>query len=211
LPAGLIGKETITWLVRLRRARNMRINDDVSFDRDHVFARQSASRIAVVDEPIFAINMAHQNHDVVVTCGYHSRRGRGTGEFSDPIWGQVKIGLDLTEHVAWRFAAAKRVGATGRPAPDDAIAIRIGHNFIGYNGSDGPAVSDPARARLIWTAALIADDNVANFLGLHTGNVPLLCLAFTYTCTWNGKNRDCKNCRLFKHRTSIRSEQLVAG
>ena len=66
-------------------SRPARVHDRVASDGSHVLPGQAATRIAVVDKPVIALDVAHQNHHMVIANGGHSGCGRGPGKFPKPV------------------------------------------------------------------------------------------------------------------------------
>ena len=115
-----------------RTPRPARINDHVALERPDVLAGQTAARVAVMDEPIVAVDRADQHHHMVTTHRRHSRRRRGAREFPEPVCGQIELGADLTEQIQRRFAATEGVRTSGGPAADHgAVCVRYNTGLYG--------------------------------------------------------------------------------
>src|SRR5690348_5783555 len=150
---------TAESLLHTRGPRPVRVDDDVSGDRAHVLARQMIAGIAVVHQPVAAVDVAHEDHDVMVARGGHARRGRSAREFADPGGGEIELAPHLAEYVARGLAAAELVRtAGGTSADDDLVAVGVSRADVGARGA-GVVVSRPRREP-VRTAAHVADDRL---------------------------------------------------
>lgn len=146
--------------VGARRARSVRIDDDVAGDRAHVLARQVAAGIAVVHQPVLAVDVAHEDHHVMIAYGRHAGGGLGPWKLLRPGGGEIELAADFAEHVPRGLTAAEFVRAAGGPAADDnrvAVGIDRAHRSVGI--ACGGLM--PRRGRgAVGTAAQVADDRV---------------------------------------------------
>src|SRR5262245_26073086 len=107
-----------------------------------------------MNEPVVALDMAHENHDMPATCSRHARRRRRAREFPDPVRGQIEFRPDFSEYIERRLAAAEGTRATLRPASNNRATIGI---------DKGVCLSpcSPCLTRLIRTASHVAGNRLA--------------------------------------------------
>src|SRR5690242_18275834 len=118
-----------------------------------MLARQPAPGITVVDKPIVAFDMAHQDHDMVVADGRHAGRRDRPWKFAHPVGGKIELRADVAEKVERRFTSAECMRASIGTAADDCAAISVRNRAVLCLGS---GLRDIVR-----TAAHVTDDGLA--------------------------------------------------
>jgi hypothetical protein len=73
------------------------IHDHVTVERANVLAGQPAAGIAVMYEPVIAVDVVHKHHHVMIAHSHHSRSRRSPREFSEPVRSQIELGTDAAE------------------------------------------------------------------------------------------------------------------
>jgi hypothetical protein len=58
------------------------------------------ARIAIVHQPVAAIDRAYQHEHMMVAHCSHSGRWRGLWKFSPPVGSQIELGANFTKQIA---------------------------------------------------------------------------------------------------------------
>ena len=109
-----------------------------------MFAGLATAGIAIVYEPVLAVDMTHQDHHVVIANDGHPGGGLRAGKLAHPRGGEIEFAADFAEHVERGLAAAEFRRASRGPAAD--------HGFIavGVDGvQEGGAASVPRADRRV--------------------------------------------------------------
>jgi len=138
-----------------------------------VLAGEAAAGIAVVHQPILSLDLAHQDHDVVIAHGRHAGGGPGARKLPHPGGSEIELAADLAEHVERRLAAAELGRAARRSSADD-CRVAIGIDCGRVSARRASVVTARLRYDTVRAAALVADDQRLAGLASVVMSMPVL-------------------------------------